>query len=213
MEGGSGAAVGIWAVATISGRETRGELVGFSQRTAVVAFDRAQPVSAGNTVRLRLGYSEAHDSDETTVAARVLHVTFTRDGRPAVAFTLPDNEGRQRRTDGRVPWDESIELVVCDGRVSGDGHQRARAVDISVTGMSLLSDRELPPLTTVLLRLRLPRSHSAMQFRAQVRWCRPSANQYLCGLAFTGIRPNQARDIAELVVELSTPTGMLSEEP
>jgi PilZ domain len=195
--------IGLWAVATISGRPIRGELVGFSRRTAVVAFDRAQPVAAGQSIRLQIGIDNGLEPDETTVVARVLHVMLTRDGRPAIAFTLPDDEAQARRGEVRVPFDARIELVICDGRIGGDAHQRARAIDLSATGMSIDTDRELPPLTTVLLRLRLPRAQGPIQFRAQVRWCRPRGNRYVCGLHFTGIKPNQAREVAATIVELS----------
>lgn len=198
--------VGLWAVATIAGRPVRGELVGFSRRTAVVAFDRAQPVAAGQAIRLQIGIDHEHEPDETTVVARVLHVMLTRDGRPAIAFTLPDDEAEARRGEVRVPFETRIELVVCDGRIGGDAHQRARAIDLSANGMSIDSERELPPLTTVLLRLRLPRAQAPMQFRAQVRWCRPRGNRYLCGVQFTGIKPNQAREVAAAIVELSGTT-------
>ncbi len=195
--------VGLWAIATIGGRPIRGELVGFSRRTAVVAFDRAQPVAAGQSIRLQVGIEHDRESDEATVVARVLHVMLTRDGRPAIAFTLPDDEAEARRAEVRVPFTTRIELVICDGRIGGDAHQRADTLDLSTTGMSIDSERELPPLTTVLVRFRLPRAPGPMQFRAQVRWCRPRGNRYVCGMYFTGIKPNQVREIAAAIVELT----------
>lgn len=191
---------GAWAVATIAGREVTGDLVGFSHRVAVIAFERAQPLAIGDTLRLRLGVP---GGDDAAVLGRVLQVMLHRDGRPAAAFTLPDDEGAARRTDTRVAFDERIQLIACDGRVGGDAHQRARAVDLSTSGMSLLSDRELPPMTTVLLRFTLPRASAPLQFRAQVRWCRPQGNQYLCGTLFTGLRGTQLRDIASAVLAIS----------
>ncbi len=191
---------GAWAVATIGGREVSGELVGFSGRIAVVAFDRAQPLAVGDTLRLRLGLAGGEDA---AVLGRVLHVLMHRDGRPAAAFILPDDMGDSRRDDARVPFEERVNLIACDGRVGGDAHQRARAVDLSTSGMSLVSDRELPPMSTVLLRFLLPRVNVPLQFRAQVRWCRPQDNQYLCGVVFTGLKGTQLRDIASAVLEIS----------
>ncbi len=194
---------GTWACVTIGGRDVRGDLVGFSRRIAVVAFERAQPLAVGATVRLQLGVRAGDRSDDTAVLARVLHVLLTRDGRPAAAFTLPDEIGPARRDDARVPFDERVNLVVCDGRVVGDAHQTARAVDLSAAGMSVVSDRELPPTTTVLLRFTLPNATSAMQFRARVRWCRRQERGYLCGLQFTGLKGTQGRDIAAAVLALA----------
>jgi hypothetical protein len=193
----------LWAIATIAGREVRGELVGFSGRIAVVAFDRAQPLAAGSALRLRLGADTGNVSEDAAVVARVLQVLLARDGRPAVAFTLPDDEAQSRREEVRAPFDVRIDLIVCDGRVGGDAHQRAQAIDLSATGISIHSERGLPPMTAVLLRMKLPRSNTPMQFRAQVRWCRPTGNQYLCGLLFTGLKGSQGRDIAAAVLELS----------
>lgn len=194
---------GLWAVVTIAGREVRGSLVGFSGRIAVVAFDRAQPVASGESLRLRLGVDAGNASDNAVIVGRVLHVLLTKDGRPAVAFTLPDTDDRARRLEARVPFGERVELVVCDSRVGGDAHQRARGIDLSPNGMSVCSERELPPMTALLVRLRLPRAAAPLQFRAHVRWCRPNGNQFHCGLVFSGLKPTQAREIAATVLELA----------
>jgi hypothetical protein len=196
---------GLWAIATIAGREVRGELVGFSRRIAVVAFDRAQPVGAGDGLRLRLGIDggAGSGSDDAIVLARVLHVLMARDGRPAIAFTLPDDEAEARRAEARVLFDAKVDLIVCDGRVGGDAHQRAQSIDLSANGISIRSERELPPMTTVLLRITLPQANGPMQFRAQVRWCRPQGKRFLCGLVFTGLKGNQGREIASAVLQLS----------
>jgi len=194
---------GLWAVVTIGGREVRGLLVGFSGRVAVVAFDQAQPVAAGDSLRLRLGFDAGDERDHAVVVARVLHVLLTRDGRPAVAFTLPDSDDRARREEVRVPYAERVELVVCDSRIGGDAHQRAHGIDLSAGGMSLCSERELPPMTALLVRLRLPRGTEPLQFRAHVRWCRPVGSQYQCGVVFSGLKPAQGREIAAAVLELA----------
>lgn len=194
---------GLWAVATIGGREVRGELVGFSRRIAVVAFDRAQPLGAGDMLRLRIGIDGGARTEDATVIARVMHVLLTRDGRPAVAFTLPDDEAAARRAEARVPYEARVDLIVIDGRVGGDAHQRAHSIDLSANGISIRSDRELPPMTSVLLRLTLPHANGPMQFRAQVRWCRPQGSQFLCGLVFSGLKGNQGREIAAAVLALT----------
>ncbi len=199
---------GTTAVAIIAGREVHGDLVGFSDRIAVIAFDRAQPVAVGSVVRLRLGATTATTVQDDEVTTRVLQVTITRDGRPAIAFTMPEDGLEARRADVRVPFDSRIDLIICDSRVLGDAHQSARAIDLSVSGISLWSDRMLPPMTKALLRFRLPGSQSVIQTRAQVRWCRAVAQKYNCGLAFTLLKGGQSRDLATAVVLLSKTQGL-----
>jgi hypothetical protein len=199
-----------WAIAIVGGRPRRGAVAGFSPRIAAVRFVERLALDPGDAVRLRLGIDPLPDGTpgaEVTVLARVLHVLDATAASPLVAFTLPDVEAGARRDEDRVPYDERVSLVVADARVVGEAHQRARSLDLSVGGMSLVTDRALPPGASVLVRVGLPGDRHPIQLKAEVRWCRPGDDPrrpgVTIGLVWSAPDADQQHRLAAAVVQIA----------
>jgi hypothetical protein len=113
---------------------------------------------------------------------------------PAITFALRTIASLQsidhRRSFARVPIAPAPALLV------------AAVIDISGGGCGIVTARPLPPATRAWIRLRYPRSRTALAVEAEVRSCRSLARFHHLGIMFVGI-DNAAREalIRELVAE------------
>jgi hypothetical protein len=124
---------------------------------------------------------------------------------PAITFALRTIASLQsidhRRSFARVPIAPAPALLVAafSSRLVA---LHATVIDISGGGCGIVTARPLPPATRAWIRLRYPRSRTALAVEAEVRSCRSLARFHHLGIMFVGI-DNAAREalIRELVAE------------
>ena len=176
-------------IRTASGSQHVGDVIGFSTRIAIVALAAPPSVLGGDAVELTLEL-DGHRTDG--IAVTVLQLFTNRDGQPCVAFELPDTTAPARRTGIRFAFSAAVELMVIQGRVTGDPRMTARATNLSAAGIAIRTDRELAPTTTVLARFAVPPDRGdKLQIRCRVIHCRSSDAGFGVGLSFERMHAGQ----------------------
>ncbi len=178
-----------------------GEVIGFSQRLAVVALATPTAVPVGRAVWLSLGL----DGEQAERTAGSVVNTFDHvDGRRCVAIELVDVSGAARRSRVRVPFRERVEVLGITDQAGPDPRWRATAFDLSTQGLGVIMNTEIRVGASVLLRFPLPPHRHAFQVRATVTNCRSdSAVAYATGFLFERVTAGHAQQLHAAIINLA----------
>jgi hypothetical protein len=176
----------------------RGELVGFDQRVAIIAFEGQADVPVGQRVRLSMG---VEDEQAEQLTGKVLD-RFEDRGRWCVAVELAD-DGPSGRKHTRVPFSERVEVIGITDRPGPDPRWRGVAFDISSQGLGVTLPSEIRLGALVLLRFSLPPHRAAFQVRATAQSCvRESADTFRTGFLFERVTAGHAQHIQAALLHL-----------
>ena len=104
---------------------------------------------------------------------------------------------QSRRDSPRIPYDEAI----CLARIDGEGRLYGRGVDLSASGISLVSSESCPIGTEIKCDVLLP--HGPRSVTGKIVRVTAAPGGFELAVAFGEIKPAVAAMIANLVVERS----------
>jgi hypothetical protein len=96
---------------------------------------------------------------------------------PGSDRSKPGGKTRERRLEERIPVNSQI-LICCPDRRGGQRRIKARAVNVSTSGILLRAEEAVPIGTAVILQT----SDFVVLGRASVRHCEAKGMQYTLGL-------------------------------